>query len=84
MHKQIDEGRLESIADSKANEYLKKYQGYVNILESQSPLSQVRSINAYDIYALGKQLDAFESYRDICEEDGTLSALGKIPDVAFN
>jgi hypothetical protein len=72
--------RIERSADS----YLTKYRPFIEALESKSLLSKVRSITANDVYALGKQLENFEVYRDLCEEDGTLAQLGKIPDVAFD
>lgn len=70
--------------DRAADGYLNKYRPFVEALESKSLLSKTRSITATDVYALGKQLENFEVYRDLCEEDGTLAQLGKIPDVAFD
>lgn len=67
-----------------AERYMRKFSAQMNILESNSAVSKIRSIGAYDYYALGKQLEAFEDYRNICEEDGTLAQLGRIPDVAFD
>lgn len=67
-----------------ADSYLTKYRPFIEALESKSLLSKVRTITATDVYALGKQLENFEVYRDLCEEDGTLAQLGKIPDVAFD
>jgi len=64
--------------------YLKKYRTQVEMLESSSLISKVREITPYDIHALGKQLDTFTVYKDLCEEDGTLAQLGKIPNVAFD
>lgn len=67
-----------------AERYLKKFKNQIDMLESRSVLSKVRSISSYDVYALGKQLEFFEEYKMLCEEDGTLAQLGKIPDVAFD
>ncbi|QIG71829.1 major capsid protein [Rhizobium phage RHph_TM39] len=67
-----------------AERYLKQYRTFVESLESKSVLSKVRSITAQDVYALGKQLESFEVYKALCEEDGTLAQLGKIPNVAFD
>jgi len=78
----ITEEALGKNVERDADGYLKRYKGQMELLE-KSPLSKVRSITPYDYYQLGKQLEAFEIYRSICEDDGTLTQLGKIPDVAF-
>lgn len=70
--------------DRAADTYANKYRPFVEALESKSLLSRVRPISASDVYALGKQLENFEVYRDLCEEDGTLAQLGKLPDVAMD
>jgi hypothetical protein len=36
------------------------------------------------VYALGTQLDAWNDYVALCEEDGSLNQLGKIPNVALD
>lgn len=79
----INEEALGKNVERDADNYLKRYKGQMALLE-KSPLSKVRSITPYDYYQLGKQLEAFEIYRSICEDDGTLTQLGKIPDVAFD
>jgi hypothetical protein len=70
--------------ENDAEKYLRKYRPYVSAMESHSLLSKVRSISAYDVYALGRQLDAFEAYKMMCEDDGTISALGTIPNIALD
>lgn len=70
--------------EREAERYLHDYRDYVELLESRSTLSKVRTITPYDIYALGKQLESFEFYRDICEEEGTLAQLGQIPKIALD
>lgn len=79
----IDEGRIEQKLESDASRYLKKYPAQINLLESKSLLSKVRPITPMDVYTLGRMLEQFEEYRAMCEDDGTLSQLGKIPDVAL-
>lgn len=78
--KEINNVRIERDAER----FLKAYRPQVEMLESKSLISKVRSVTPYDIYSLGKQLESFEVYKQLCEEDGTLSQLGKIPDVAFD
>ncbi|GEK08026.1 hypothetical protein HUZ36_14295 [Pseudoalteromonas sp. McH1-7] len=70
--------------ERKADHYFTKYKPFVEALERNSLLSKVRAINTTDVYALGKQLENFQVYKRLCEEDGTLSQLGKIPDVALD
>lgn len=79
----VKENGLGRRVEEDAERYIKKFKGQMTILE-KSPLAKVRPIVPYDYYSLGKQLEAFEIYRDLCEDDGTLSQLGRIPDVAFD
>jgi hypothetical protein len=76
--------RLNEQAEAAAERYFRRYREHMELLESHSLLSKTRSVTPYDFYALGKQLEAFEIYRQLCEDDGTLSQLGKIPNVAFD
>lgn len=52
-----------------ADRYFQKYRSHMELLESHSLLSKTRSITPYDFYALGKQLEAFEVYKQLCEDD---------------
>jgi len=78
----ISEQKLGAKVEQDAERFMKAYAPQMAVLE-KSPLAKVRPIQAYDYYALGKQLEAFEIYRSICEDDGTLAQLGKIPNVAL-
>jgi len=80
--KAIHEHALGNKVEKDADRYEKKYHTQMRVLEN-SPLAKVRPITPYDHYALGKQLEAFEIYKSLCEDDGTLAQLGKIPNVAF-
>jgi hypothetical protein len=54
-------------------------------LLDQSLLSKAKGgLEPYDVYALGKQLESFDSYLLLCEEDGNLGQLGKIPQIAYD
>lgn len=78
----IKEEALGKQLEHDAERYFKKYKSRMEMLEN-SPLSKVKSIAPYDYYNLGKQLEAWEIYHAICEDEGTLAQLGKIPNVAF-
>jgi hypothetical protein len=78
--KQINEAQV----DRSANLYYRKYRSHMNALESSSMLSKVRKIRPFDIYALGSQLQMFENYKRICEDEGTASQLGRLPQIALD
>jgi hypothetical protein len=44
----------------------------------------VRAITTWDLQALGFQLDAFQAYRKMCEDEGNVTALGTIPNIALD
>lgn len=79
--KQIAE-RIHKI-ERKADGYFKTYKKHVELLEG-SILSKVRPIDSYDVYCLGSMLESFDTYRSICEEDGTTNQLGKLPQIAYD
>ncbi|MDK1290155.1 hypothetical protein [Pseudoalteromonas umbrosa] len=79
----LNENAIGARIDRGAEQYFDKYKPFMEALEKKSLLSQVRSITSNDVYALGKQLENFEIYKDLCEEDGTIGQLGKLPDVAL-
>ncbi len=80
LSEQLKDKQMERDADR----YLKAYRPYIEMLESNSLISKVRSITPYDVYSLGRQLESFEQYKMLTEEDGTVAQLGRIPDVAFD
>lgn len=84
MHTSVQEKVIGHKAEKHAEEYLKKYPDQINMLESHSVLNKVRGVNQYDIYAVGRQLDAWEDYKTICEQDGSISHLGQLPQVAYD
>jgi len=63
--------------------YFDKYKNSMNVLD-KTLVGKVRSITPYDVYAVGKMLEAFDIYKKICEEDGNVNQLGKIPDIAYD
>jgi len=80
----MDNGIFESRVKKQSEQMYERYRSQMDILE-KAPVSKIRGgLQAYDVYALGKQLEAFEIYKAICEEEGSLNQLGKLPDVAFD
>jgi hypothetical protein len=66
-----------------AEHYWKRYKPYMQSLE-KSPLARVRSLNEMDYFNLGKQLEQFETYVKINEENGSVTALGTLPKIALD
>lgn len=68
-----------------AEQMYDKYRKHMDILD-KSVLAKVKKggIDTSDYYALGKQLEQFEIYKALCEEQGNVNLLGKLPDVAFD
>lgn len=81
MDNEMKLAKLKKIAE----EYHGRYRDHMDLLE-KSTLAKVKKggIDSYDVYALGKQLESFELYKALCEEQGNVNLLGKIPDVAFD
>lgn len=80
----MNENLMNDMVDQGAGQYLNKYRDLVEQLESHSLLSKVRSVRSMDIYSMGKQLDMWEHYVKMCEDDGSVSQLGKIPAIALD
>lgn len=76
------EGR-QALREKEAGKYKKKYGALLESLE-HSPLKAVREITWNDHYALGKQLDQFCDFVSMCEDDGTVAQLGKLPLMALD
>lgn len=70
--------------EKEASRYYKEYPEQMEVLESDSVLGKTRSIQPFDYYALGKQLEQFDVYKEMCEEAGNVNLLGKIPNVAYD
>lgn len=75
----------EESVDTQANIYFDKYRDQFDAYQSYSIKSQVNeSISAYEMIALGQQLDQFGNYASFCEGQGNLASLGAIPQVALD
>lgn len=81
----MDESKLKAKTDLETEAFAERYKEYIDQLEN-SPLAAARggSITEFDIHALGKQLNQWETYHRICEETGSLNALGTLPTVAMS
>jgi hypothetical protein len=74
----------EGAMNKQAEYYYSKYRKQMDLLE-KSILCKVRGgLQAQDVYALGKQLESFDAYKQLCEEEGSISQLGQIPKVAYD
>lgn len=69
--------------EREANRLFETYRPQIDLLD-HSLLAKVRPITSYDVYALGKQLESFDLYRELCEADGNSAQLGRIPDIALD
>jgi hypothetical protein len=75
----------ESSADEQASIYADKYADQVSAYESSSSKAKIQeSVSAYEIVALGQQLDQFSNYAKFTESQGNLGSLGAIPQVALD
>lgn len=81
MNEEVRMAKLERFA----GDYYDKYRDQMDLLE-KSMLCKVKgSITPYDVYALGKQLEQFESQSAwLSEEQGNVNLLGQIPNIAFD
>ena len=85
VNEEAEVRRLTSRADQKAEEYFKRYRKQIESLESDSVLKEVNgAISSHDIAALGQQLESWDDYVAMCEETGSVSNLGTIPNIAHD
>ena len=75
-------------AEQEAEILYEAYPEQMDYLESRSLLSKCRPIAKYDIWAVGKQLEALERtprrLLDLFEEEGNANSLGLVPRIAFD
>ena len=77
--------RLTDRADRKAQQYFERYRKQIENLENNSVIKEVNGeISSHDITALGQMLENWDDYVMICEENGTVSNLGTIPNIAHD
>lgn len=81
-----EEFKMDFLAEKNAKivEYMEKNHGdHIKALE-KSPLASVRSITEHDIATLGMQFANFETYRQMCENQGSMANLGQLPKIALD
>lgn len=83
MTDDVQESLLDRKVEKGAEKYFRRYRSQCEAL-SASPLAKARTLTPYDYYALGKQLENWDRYKEMCTEDGTLANLGKIPNIAYD
>jgi len=66
-----------------AESYMKKYKSQFQALE-HSILARSKSLNEFDVVALGKQLETFEDHVALCEANGSVSNLGPLPKIGLD
>lgn len=77
---------LENKLQVQAEKFHETYRPQMDALE-KSLLAKVRPngrLQVGDYYMLGKQLEQFDDYKRVCEEEGNLNLLGKIPQIAYD
>ena len=84
MRPEVSTEIKESMMKDHAKIYADRYEDYMVALEG-SVLARVKGgIGPMDVYALGVQLEMWEKYYAMCEEDGNTNLLGKLPSVAMD
>jgi len=83
MPTELDEKFEQEKAERSAERFQKRFREQMDDLE-KSPLALVKPIDAFDMVALGQQLEQFEFYHAWCKENGTANDLGKLPALAFD
>lgn len=79
---QMREHAQEKLADKYTGKG-SKYRSYMQALE-KSPLARVKSLTALDFANLGRQLEKWDEYKSIQEDDGNIASLGTYPNVALD
>ena len=74
---------LENKMKQQAEQYYDKYRPQMEALD-KSLLAKVRggTPSISDYYSLGKQLEQYDGYQAVCEDEGNVNLLGKIPQIA--
>jgi len=81
MSEHLNENKMKKMAER----YYEKYRDQMDALD-HSILAKARggSPSSQDYYALGAQLEQYDEYQAICEEEGNIGQLGKIPQIAYD
>lgn len=79
----MEESRIAQIAQESAKLY-EQYRPQMDLLAKSPLVKAKKTMSEYDVYALGKQLKAFDYYKSICEADGSVGDLGRLPNIAYD
>lgn len=74
----------EAKVEAEATRLYDKFRKQMDILEQSILCKHRGGLQAHDVFALGKQLEAYQAYQEMCEEDGNLNQLGQIPKIAYD
>lgn len=66
-----------------AEYYGKKYRKHIMSLD-KSPLARAKSLNEFDIVALGRQLEAFDDHVIAESQNGSVAQLGPLPKIGLD
>ncbi len=75
---------LETKIEKEAERLYDKWRKQMDVLEKSVLCKHRGGLQAHDVFALGKQLEAYQAYQEMCEEDGNVNQLGQIPKVAYD
>lgn len=80
---QLHEGKMAQM-EKQAERLYEEFKPQMDLL-SKSPLIRVKdTMSAYDVYALGKQLESYEQYKAMTEAEGSVGDLGRLPNIALD
>jgi|GEM_PF-2789449 len=68
----------------KVEQYFKKYNDYMSFYESKSTVAKTRGVTNEDLFALGAQLEQYESFQKFTEANGSYGDLGILPNIALD
>lgn len=83
MNRSMQEIR-EAKIEQEATRLYDKFRKQMDVLEKSILVKMKGGLQAADVFALGKQLEAYEAYQAMCEEEGNLNQLGAIPKIAYD
>lgn len=68
----------------KVSLYFDKYKDYMEFYEKKSVIAKTRGITNEDLYALGSQLEQYDSFQKFSESNGGYGDLGVLPNIALD
>lgn len=80
----MDQEKMENLNNERMVEgYFKKYKSHLQSFE-KSLVGKSMDLTEHHLIQLGKQLDQWDVYTQICEANGSLNNLGELPKVALD